>query len=91
MKNTFEKTVNLKVVGILDTNESGEYIVNVDDDEYRLNEILDSIVGNQVQIISSPVPTDKSIQHSLYKNQIPPSIPKIPGKPYSPNPQRQNV
>lgn len=53
MKNTFEKTVNLKVVGILDTNESGEYIVNVDDDEYRLNEILDSIVGNQVQIISS--------------------------------------
>lgn len=53
MKNTFEKTVNLKVVGILDTNENGEYIVNVDDDEYRLNEILDSIVGNQVQIISS--------------------------------------
>lgn len=53
MKNTFEKTVNLKVVGILDTNESGEYIVNVDDDEYHLNEILDSIVGNQVQIISS--------------------------------------
>ena len=53
MKNTFEKTVNLKDVGILDTNESGEYIVNVDDDEYRLNEILDSIVGNQVQIISS--------------------------------------
>ena len=53
MKNTFEKTVNLKVVGILDTNESGEYTVNVDDDEYRLNEILDSIVGNQVQIISS--------------------------------------
>lgn len=53
MKNTFEKTVNLKVVGVLDTNESGEYIVNVDDDEYRLNEILDSIVGNQVQIISS--------------------------------------
>ena len=53
MKNTFEKTVNLKVVGVLDTNESGEYIVNVDDDEYRLNEILDSIVGNQVQISSS--------------------------------------
>ena len=56
MKAKFEKTVVLDAIGMLDKDESGRYILVVEDKDdvqtYALDDILKDIAGTQVQIKS---------------------------------------
>lgn len=56
MKAKFEKTVVLDAIGVLDVDENGNRILVVegkeDTDIYNLDEILEEIMGTQVQIKS---------------------------------------
>jgi hypothetical protein len=56
MKAKFEKTVVLDAIGMLDKDESGRYVLVVEDKDdvqtYALDDILKDIAGTQVQIKS---------------------------------------
>jgi hypothetical protein len=56
MKAKFEKTVVLDAIGMLDKDESGRYVLIVEDKDdvqtYALDDILKDIAGTQVQIKS---------------------------------------
>jgi hypothetical protein len=52
------KAMNIKIVGILDKNEEGKYIVTVENKdvgltEYDLDEILKEMLGTEISITST--------------------------------------
>lgn len=56
-KHMISKTINIKLVGILDKNEDGKYIVTVENKdegitEYNLDEVLKEMLGTEVSITS---------------------------------------
>ena len=57
-KHMISKAMNIKIVGILDKNEEGKYIVTVENKdvgltEYDLDEILKEMLGTEISITSS--------------------------------------
>lgn len=50
-KQTYERKRMTKIVGILDKKDD-EYIVIVDDYEYKLEDILDDILGSTISLSS---------------------------------------
>ena len=57
-KHMISKAMNIKIVGILDKNEEGKYIVTVENKdvgltEYDLDEILKEMVGTEISITST--------------------------------------
>lgn len=56
-KHIFQKTVNMKIVGILDKDDEGNYFVTVEDkdngfQQYDLNMILSDMVGHEINLSS---------------------------------------
>lgn len=56
-KHTISKSVNIKIIGILNKNEDGRYIVTVDNKdsgvtEYNLDEILNQMLETEISITS---------------------------------------
>ena len=54
-KHMISKAMNIKIVGILDKNEEGKYIVTVENKdvgltEYDLDEILKEMLGTEISI-----------------------------------------
>ena len=57
-KHMISKAMNIKIVGILDKNEEGKYIVAVENKdvgltEYDLDEILKEMLGTEISITST--------------------------------------
>lgn len=57
-KHMISKAMNIKIVGILDKNEEGKYIVTVENKdvgltEYDLDEILKEMLGTEISIAST--------------------------------------
>ena len=57
-KHMISKAMNIKIVGILDKNEEGKYIVTVENKdvgltEYDLDEILKEMLGTEISITST--------------------------------------
>lgn len=55
-KQMISKSINIKVVGVLDKNEDGKYIISIEGkdnvQEYSLNEILDQCLGTEISLTS---------------------------------------
>ena len=57
-KHMISKAMNIKIVGIVDKNEEGKYIVTVENKdvgltEYDLDEILKEMLGTEISITST--------------------------------------
>ena len=57
-KHMISKAMNIKIVGILDKNEEGKYIVTIENKdvgltEYDLDEILKEMLGTEISITST--------------------------------------
>ena len=57
-KHMISKAMNIKIVGILDKNEEGKYIVTVENKdvgltEYDLDEFLKEMLGTEISITST--------------------------------------
>lgn len=58
MKDVYELTKNVKVIGTLDENETGEKFIRVDNKDEEpitimLDELIDSMLGQQIKIETS--------------------------------------
>jgi hypothetical protein len=55
-KQMISKNTNIKVVGILDKNENGEYFVTIEDKDnvtsFLLNPLLEEMVGTEISLSS---------------------------------------
>lgn len=52
MKDKFEYTKHLDVVGLLDVTDDNQFYIDVDGQPYALDDILAKITGHQIQIKS---------------------------------------
>ena len=55
-KQMISKNTNIKVVGILDKNENGEYYVTIEDKDnvtsFLLNPLLEEMIGTEISLSS---------------------------------------
>ena len=49
-KQKFEEFKRIEIIGVLDTNDNGECIIRVDDEEYNLDETIDKMMGYQIEL-----------------------------------------